>query len=227
MPLPIPQAIPLVSAQSVPYFLYASEDDVQSVFSCSSGALTPAALQTAIKYASALIESYTQRILGTITLTETMPLLVNRYNQVVGKVHEWPITGVSSVSVQLAGSTSTIPLDITQVVYDMPPDRLFWYSGPIDMLPNLALGRFYFVRGSAGWLSVTYTAGFSPIPADINYAAILIAQDILTADSNPIGATSLNFNAMGTSSSFSFAQGQSMNLGKAYAILERYKRRDT
>lgn len=216
----------------MPTAQYCTADDVVTLFPSSAPTSEQQQL-LAITLASSYVENYTQRTLAPATYThEESPLIINRSNQIVGKVRQWPITSVTAASVLLLGSPNTpsreLPLDVTYIDFQSPPERLFYYSGslPSSPTPGYVAQNFGGVRkGMRGRIYVTYTAGFTPVPDDIRTACILLAQHYLTLNANAVGALSISVSAPSSSNSISFGR-RSVLLDEAEQLLNAYVRRE-
>lgn len=171
---------------------YCQPSDVQALFPSTYAADTTQLL-AAITKASAWVENTTRRVLSVQTYTEEAELVVDRKGRIVGRVTEYPITGVSALSIRLDSWQDFVPLDTSWVDFAMKPERLFWYRGSLGGTSPSLSGRYGtgLPRNAAGVIQFTYTAGYDPIPADIALATALYAQSLVMLDANPLGASTI------------------------------------
>ena len=210
--------------------IYCNPADVINLFPMDAAQSAPT-LRLAIQMASAYVENYTQRLLLSATYThEQMPLIIDRQNQVVGRVRQWPITAVNAMSILPQGYKNNVNqewvLDVGYVDFMTPPDRLIYYTG--TYLPPTFQGVTYngwIRKGTRGILFASYTAGFPTVPEDVKTAAILLTQYFLMRQANAMGAMSISVSAPSSSNSISFGR-RSTFLDDADQLLNAYVRRE-
>lgn len=212
--------------------LYCATADLIAMFPAAARAPAPQ-LTLAVTMASAYVENHTQRVLSQATYThEQSKLIVNRDNQIVGKVRQWPIVAVTAASYLPVGTPNLVAnelaLDPAYIDFMTPPERLFYYDGPVPSgaFPGNAGYRTGGARKSMrGVIFATYTAGFATIPQDVRTAAILLSQYFLSRNANALGAAAISVSAPTSTNSISFARRSTL-LDDAEKILDAYVRRE-
>lgn len=199
---------------------YCDASDVGNLFPASNAAVANTQVTRLIHMASAWVENFTRRVFTQQAYTEHGDLIVNKNNEIVGRVRQWPIVSVSALSFQYRDSTAApVILDPTLVDIARPPARFFYWTG--QGVPG-ASGSGYINRyGPPADLTYTYTAGYSPIPDDVKLATALVVQGLLMFDINPAGATSISVSAEGGSNSLSLGK-RSIYFDMAEQLLGQY-----
>lgn len=105
-----------------------------------------------------------------------------------------PIVTVSGVVIKKGQFTTTLTIaDGATQLYDVPqPGNLFIYpnrylAGTGTMLIG-ASNNLVSLRGSDAFTQITYSAGYSTFPYDLQLACSLFVRDVLAKQYNPMGA---------------------------------------
>jgi hypothetical protein len=161
---------------------------------CSDGIL--GSLADSIVSASQWLETICKQSLFLSTYNDllAMPTMrgsIDNHHALHFRPRHWPIQSLSSLSITTVPN-NTINYDPTQVVIDS--DRQICSMPNMQPLPLAGSGQAPYPiwnttsRYQAAQLAITYTAGYSTIPADVTEAAILLTSDILAKRLNPVGA---------------------------------------
>lgn len=102
--------------------------------------------------------------------------------------------------------------------------NIIYPYGEFDGSGSLYISDFISLKGSDFYIKLSYTAGWSVenLPNTIKQATILFMRDILSNNSNPLGATSVSQGSL----SFSFGNSRysSKLVNEAQRLLAPYKR---
>lgn len=132
------------------------------------------------------------------TRTEVLPLpstraYIDRAYGLTLRPSWFPVTALTSVSLETAPGVSVYGYDPTQAEFETNGQRI-----TIPQLTPLAvpspgyptLNGWFVSRAAAQWARLTYTAGFaqSALPYDLTWAVALIARELVSYALNPTGA---------------------------------------
>lgn len=174
---------------------------------CSDG--TSGSLGTQIFTASQWIEDdicfqalWATTYTGEILTMPTMRAALDNQGNLHFRPRHFPITALSSVTIQ-TNAFNQIAYDQTQAIIDS--DQQTVDLSPLAVLstaPNSQVIQSspwlwgQFTRGTTGWVTLTYTAGFAvgALPYPIQRACALLTSECFVQLENPMGADSIQQN---------------------------------
>lgn len=139
---------------------------------------------------SLFLNTYTNEMLA----LPTMRAAIDNQFALHFRPRHWPVQTLTSLSITTVPN-NTIQYDPTQVIIDS--DKQICSMPNMQPLPLSGSGQSPYPiwnvpsRYRQAQVTITYTAGFSVMPADVTEAAVLLTSDILAKRLNPVGAPDL------------------------------------
>lgn len=139
-----------------------------------------------------------------------------------------PIVSVSAIKLYKGATTININLldgaGNTKYNIDFNKRHIRYPFSEITLQGTPIFTNFYSLRGTHFYIKLSYRGGFEPyaIPADIQLATVLYVREILSRQSNPIGATELRQG--GVAFKFSSTNDKSDLIRDAERLLNPYRR---
>lgn len=166
---------------------------------CTDGILGSLADQ--ISKASQQLETICRQSLFASTYTNeklalpTMRAAIDNQFALHFRPRHWPIQSLTALSITTVPG-NTISYDPTQVIIDS--DKQICSMPNMQPLPMAGSGQGPYPiwnvpsRYRQAQVTITYTAGYSIMPADVIEAAVLLTSDILAKRLNPVGAPDIS-----------------------------------
>lgn len=181
-----------------------------------------------IQRASAYADNYLEYSLQQETLTrEQNQGMVDTNGNLLIFVKKRPVTSVSEIRIKLGTAASSLSLvdGNGENRYDIPDDGAYVmvpYQN-VAITGTVTITDFYALRGINFFTQITYVAGYTTIPTDIQDAVNLLTKDIFIRQANPMdlqsmsqGSINMNFRTR--------TDGKSDMVIDAERMLNRYKR---
>ena len=218
-----------INALSIPVSATAFSHAAGTVF-CSDG--VSGSIGNVLLQSSAMLENYCQQSLLQQTYTETSPLrtlsaAITNDGTLSIRTRHFPVTAISALTIE-TDLADVIALDPTQAII---PTRQRLINVPvlsqIGAGPSTLAFSFPLSQADAGFVNLTYTAGFAygSLPFDIKQAAIWLTSDLLSDRLNPTGAADVQ---MGKRHVTVYLRGdvtgESALVKRAHAMLDPYRR---
>lgn len=171
---------------------------------------------------SLFLSTYTNELLAMPTMRASID---NQYALHFRPRH-WPIQSLTALSVTTVVG-DTIQYDPTQVIIDS--DKQICSMPNMQPLPLPGSGQAPYPiwnvtgRYREAQVAITYIAGYSPLPADVVEASVLLTSDILAKRENPIGALDVGTGTRHISAAIrGETTGDSILFKRAKKILDNY-----
>lgn len=171
---------------------------------------------------SLFLSTYTNEMLA----LPTMRAAIDNQFALHFRPRHWPVQTLTALSITTVPG-NTISYDPTQVIIDS--DKQICSMPNMQPLPLPGSGQSPYPiwnvpsRYRQAQVTITYTAGFSVMPADVTEAAVLLVSDLLAKRLNPVGAADITSGdrRIATVLRGDFS-GESLLRKKAQAILNSY-----
>jgi hypothetical protein len=197
---------------------------------CTDG--TGGSLADQIAKASTWLETICKQPLFLTTYTNetlampTMRASIDNHAGLHFRPRHWPVQSLTSLSITVVPGYTTA-YDPTQVIIDS--DKQMCTMPNMQPLPLAGSGQAPYPiwnvmsRQQSAQLTLTYSAGYSTVPADVAEAAVLLTSDILAKRFNPMGAYEMQMGKRSFSiGSRADMSGESVYLKRAKDILQNY-----
>lgn len=171
---------------------------------------------------SLFLSTYTNEMLA----LPTMRAAIDNQFALHFRPRHWPVQTLTALSITTVPNNS-ISYDPTQVIIDS--DKQICSMPNLQPLPLPGSGQGPYPiwnvpsRYRQAQVTITYTAGFSVMPADVTEAAVLLVSDILAKRLNPVGGADITSGdrRIATVLRGDFS-GESLLYKKAQRILNNY-----
>lgn len=171
---------------------------------------------------SLFLSTYTNELLAMPTMRGS----IDNHYALHFRPRHWPIQSLASLSITTVPN-NTIQYDPTQVIIDS--DKQICSMPNMQPLPLAGSGQAPYPiwntvsRYQQAQLAITYTAGYSTMPADVIEAAVLLTSDILAKRLNPVGAPDIQSGDRHISAVLrGDNSGESLLVKRAKKILDNY-----